>query len=475
MSSLNPNIFRAYDIRGKAGTDITPEGAQLIGQAFGTVLREKYATDHPRVVVGWDARTHSPELAEGTIAGLMAAGCHVLVMGRTPSPLNYFTIVRMGLDGGVQITASHNPKEDNGLKLQVRDAEAFSGEDLQDLRERIEAKTFAEGAGSRPSTRSGRPELVEGQEQIDAVTPYLDHLTEVFKGGAEGLSVVIDTGNGVAGPVYAEALKRAGATVTGLYLEPDGTFPNHAADPSKRGTLKELQKIVVERQAAIGLAFDGDGDRIGIVDEWGEIRSCDETLLLLAQEELKRVPGASIIFTVSMSSALETEIRKWGGKPVMVAVGHSVVEHAMREHKAPLGGEQSGHFFLEELAHGYDDALVAGLQVLKVLTASGKPFSQLLAAFPKVYLAPERRPRCPDEAKFGVVATVVEHFRKDYPIVTLDGARIDFGEGAWANIRASNTSPKLSVCMEARTPEKLAEIERIVTGELGQYPEIEWE
>ncbi|MFA6523553.1 MAG: phosphomannomutase/phosphoglucomutase [Candidatus Peribacteraceae bacterium] len=463
MTSINPHIFRAYDIRGKADSDITNDVCHRIGAAFGTVLRERYAIDHPKVVVGWDARTHSPGFAKAIIEGLMASGCHVLSMGQTPSPLNYFTICKRGLDGGVQITASHNPAEDNGIKLQVRDAEAYSGDDLQDLRERIEAE-------------SGKRLAVSGsEEKIDAVTPYLSFLKEMFDASAKGLKVVIDAGNGVAGPVYSEAIKQAGARISGLYLEPDGNFPNHPADPSQRKTLKELQEKVKAGKADIGIAFDGDGDRLGIVDEKGMIRTPDEILLLLAEDLLSRHRGSPVIFTVSNSGILETEVPRLGGKPVMCKVGHSYVEHAMRENTALLGGEQSGHFFCGEDYYGFDDALVAALRILKILLSKKVPLSSVLSAFPKVFQAPERRPFCPDDRKGAIVAKATEHFRESLPVNTLDGARIDFGDGAWAGIRQSNTSPKLSICIEARSKEKLIQIENTVLDYLRGFPEIQWD
>ncbi len=465
MTAIDPHIFRAYDIRGVAGTQITAEVCMFIGKAFGSVLRELYKTDHPKIAVGRDARTHGPVFEQAMIEGLLSTGCHVLMIGKTPSPVSYFTICHRGLDGSVQITASHNPKEDNGIKLQIRNAEAFSGDDLQKLFQRIEAGDFHNGAGS--------------VEETDAVSPYLDRLTTMFPGAGCGLTVVIDAGNGIAGPVAKEALSRVGCSVTGLFIEPDGTFPNHAADPSKFETLKDLQNKVQETHADIGLAFDGDGDRLGVVDETGAVRTADEILMLLARDHLKRNAGTPVIFTVSNSGALETEIKAWGGKPVMTTVGHSFVEHAMRDHKALLGGEQSGHFFCGEDYYGFDDALVAALRVIKILKShptirpSDHPtLSEIMSAFPKVYQTPERRPYCPDDRKATVADAVIRYFKKNYPVNTLDGARIDFGDGAWAGIRKSNTAPNLSICMEARSPEKLKEVEAIVLEHLKTYPEI---
>ena len=459
MPQLDPHIFRAYDIRGKVDSQITEEACLWIGKAFGSVVREMYGMDHPTIAVGRDARTHGPKFEKAVIDGLVSAGCHVINIGQTPSPINYFTICDREIDGSVQITASHNPKDDNGVKLQVRNAQAYSGDDLQKLYKKIEQEDVLTGEGS--------------VEESDAITPYLNHLSQMFAGAGDGMKIVIDSGNGVAGPVYQEALMKVGAEVTGLFIEPDGTFPNHAADPSKHETLVDLQASVKEVGADIGLAFDGDGDRLGVVDENGEIRTADEIILLLAKDHLGRHPGRSVIFTVSNSSTLETEITKWGGKPIMTVVGHSFVEHAMVEHNALLGGEQSGHFFCSEDYFGFDDALVAALRVIKIVKESGLPLSVLCDDFPKVYQAPEFRPHCPDDKKTEIIRHVTEHFKKDYSVNDADGARVDFGDGSWAGIRQSNTSPKLSICIEARTPEKLKEVQSIVMDHLQSYPEIE--
>jgi len=313
------------------------------------------------------------------------------------------------------------------------------------------------------------------EEKIDAITPYLDHLKKMFGDIGKGMTVVIDCGNGVAGPVYVQALKNTGAKVIELFTEPDGNFPNHPADPSKHTTLKDLQEMVRKEKADLGFAFDGDGDRLGIVDETGAIKTADEILLLLAKDLLTRHPGSPVIFTVSNSSILETEIKKYGGKPIMCKVGHSFVEHAMRQHSAKLGGEQSGHFFCEEDYYGFDDALVAALRVLKIFSLRPTPnalFSSLFETFPKVYQSPELRPHCPDERKGDIIKAITAHFQKGYPVNTLDGARIDFGDGAWAGIRQANTSPCISVCMEARSEKKLSEIEQIILSHLRTYPEL---
>ena len=469
MASIDPRIFRAYDIRGKALTQLTEEAVELIAHAFALELKKIYRIDHPKVLLGRDMRLSSPVLEQAALKGLTSAGCHVLTMGQTPSPLNYFTVCTQHLDGSMQITASHNPKDDNGIKLQVRDAEAFAGDDIQRLRESVEMANgqWAMGNGS--------------VEEIDAVTPYINHLTKLFGDSGKRLSVVVDSGNGVAGPVYCKVLRNVGCEVTELYTEPDGTFPNHPADPSKWETLKDLQDLIVSRRfqspVDIGIAFDGDGDRLGVVDETGAIRSSDDVILLLAQDHLERNLGAPVVFTVSNSSVLEEEILKWGGKPIMTKVGHSFVEHEMRHQHSQLGGEQSGHFFCFEDYFSFDDALVAALRVIKILgnqklKIKNQNISSLMEAFPKVFLAPERRPHCPDDAKGTIIASVIAHFSKSHPVNTLDGARIDFGEGAWAGIRQSNTSPCISICIEARSTEKLKFVEGVVLSHLKNYPEI---
>ncbi|MBM3231687.1 phosphomannomutase/phosphoglucomutase [Candidatus Peregrinibacteria bacterium] len=465
MTSIDSHIFRAYDIRGRAGTQLTEEACRLIGYAFGLTVQELYQKKRPVILLGRDARLSSPAFEKEVMEGLLSAGCEVLLMGQTPSPLNYFTICDRALDGGVQITASHNPGHDNGIKLQVREAEAFSGDELQKLYKRIiQLTSVPAGTGADRAIKT-----------IDAVTPYTEHLEEMFHGAGAGLSVVIDGGNGVAGPLYSKAVGSIGCTVDGLYLEPDGNFPNHPADPSKWETLKDLQKRVKQTKADIGLAFDGDGDRLGIVDETGTVRSADDILLLLSKDLLEENPGATVVFTVSNSASLESEIRKWGGNPVMCKVGHSFVEHAMREHQALLGGEQSGHFFCAQDYYGFDDALVAALRILAILKKSGKTLSMLCSEFPKVFQAPERRPHCPDDRKADVVERIADHFAELYPVNTLDGVRIDFGEGAWAGIRKSNTSPCLSVCLEARSQQALVQMETEVLSHLSTYPEVELE
>ena len=511
MPTIPPHIFRAYDIRGKAMYEVSEELCALAGKAFGTELCERFQKEHPSVIVGHDARTHSPLLERALIAGLLSTGCHVKTIGMVPSPVNYFALCHFACDGSVQVTASHNDKEDNGLKLQLRNAEAYAGEDLQHLRKRIEEERFMEGEGvteeidavsmykeavkmlvarhaesldaardkrsrstSQPKETASKIARGASTASIASLSDALDFAQhDVQKTSLRGLKIVADFGNGVAGPVYGSILKELGIELTELFGEPDGTFPNHIADPSKHDTLKDLIKTVKAEKADLGLAFDGDGDRVGVVDEKGNVVSPDSLLLLLAEDHLKRHPGASIIYTVSMSSILATEVERMGGKSHMCIVGHSFVEHAMREHGSHLGAEQSGHFFCGEDYFDFDDAMVASVRILSILQTSKPSFSSLLSHYPRVFQSPEWRPHCDDNKKSEVIQKITEHFQDaGYPCMTIDGVRIDFGSGAWAGIRQSNTSPKISVCMEARSEKKLKEVEKIVKDHLKNYPEI---
>ena len=459
---VDPHIFRAYDIRGVALTQLTVDAAEMIAFFFAEFLKEKYAESTLNIVVGRDARTHGPPLEDAVIRGLRKASCHVVSIGATPSPINYFTICDQKLDGGIHITASHNPAEDNGMKLQMRHAHAFAGEQITDLYKRIIAQT-------EPLPNCNE---ASSMKTYDAANAYETKLQSMFPAVGNDLTVVVDAGNGIAGPSACSLLRTVGCVVEELYTEPDGRFPNHPADPSQLSTLAELQENVIKTSAQCGFAFDGDGDRLGLVDETGTIRTADEILLLLARDHLSRFSGKPVVFTVSNSATLETEISQWGGVPIMCRVGHSFVEHAMQEHGALLGGEQSGHFFCAEDYEGFDDAMVAALRILQILQQSGVPLSQLCADFPKVYQSPEVRPYCPDDQKTKIIEAITKHIETQYPVVALDGARIDFGNGAWAGIRQSNTSPCLSICLEARTPEMLKEIETVVFDHIAQYPAV---
>jgi len=456
---IDATIFRAYDIRGTYPKQLNSESAILIGKAFGSYLIEKTGKRTPRLAVGQDCRTHSTELFAGFITGLLSTGCSVTELGVTPSPYVYFVVTTGKFDGGCNITASHNSKEFNGFKLMTADAHAVFGEELQKLYKIIQTGRFAAGTGTR--------------EALDEFDLYAKKIESIFN-YKRPLKVVVDTANGVAGDFYPKLIRSLGHEVVELYTELDGTFPNHEADPIVESNLTDLKAKVVAEKADLGLGFDGDGDRVALVTEQGKFVSSDHLAMLLCGDVLSRYPDGTLVFTVANSQALFNLIESWGGKPVMCQVGHSYVEDAMTRNKAVLGGEQSGHFFLPEEYYAYDDALVTACRILKIISDGGKPVSELFNAFPKTFSIPELRPYCPDDRKFEILRQVVDHFKDKYPNTTMDGIRMDFGRGGWCGIRVSNTSPRVSVIMEAESDAHLKEIERIIMEHLKKYPEIDW-
>ncbi|MBU0727667.1 phosphomannomutase/phosphoglucomutase [Patescibacteria group bacterium] len=456
---VDSKIFRAYDIRGTYPEQLNVENAKLIGKAFGTYLRHKLDLEAPKVVVGMDCRIHGPELHEAFVNGLLSTGCNVTNIGLSPSPFLYFVNTEGKFDGGCNISASHNPKEYNGFKLVTRNAHAVFGDEIQKVYQIIEKGEFLEGEGKKVSG--------------DYYQFYLNKIKNLF-GESRYLKVVVDTGNGVAGATYPKILRELGHEVIELYTELDGTFPNHEADPIVEANLEDLKKKVLEEKADIGFGFDGDGDRLGVITEKGEFINADKVLMLLSKDVLSRHKGGTIVFTVSNSQSLFDLVTTWGGKPIMCEVGHSYVENAMTKHNAVLGGEQSGHFFLPEDYYPYDDALVTACRILNIVGHNEREVSYVFDDFPKTYDEPEIRPYCSDDEKFQVLEKVKLYFLDKYPNTTLDGIRMDFGNGGWAGIRVSNTSPRISITMEAQTPDHLEEIKEIILGHLKTYSEIDW-
>jgi len=456
---IDQSIFRAYDIRGTYPKQLNRQTAELIGRAFGSYLFKLTAKTVPRVAVGQDARTHSMELFEGFVSGLISTGCEVTNLGITPSPYVYFVVTEGKFDGGCNITASHNSKEFNGFKLMKANAHAIFGEELQKVYSIIEQGDFSEGNGARKTA--------------DYAGMYLNKLKSIFT-YEKPLKVVVDTGNGVAGNLYPKVIKDLGHEVVGLYTELDGNFPNHEADPVIESNMEDLKKRVVTEEADLGLGFDGDGDRVALVTEKGEFVNSDHLLMVLSQDVLSRHPEGTLVFTVANSQALFDLTKSWGGKPVMCKVGHSFVEDAMSENGAILGGEQSGHFFLPEDYYAYDDALVTACRILKIISDTDKPVSTLFEGFPKTFSIPEIRPYCPDDRKFEILDQIVTHFKGQYPNTTMDGIRMDFGKGGWCGIRVSNTSPRISLIMEAESDGHLKEIQAVIMEHLKSYPEIDW-
>jgi phosphomannomutase/phosphoglucomutase len=457
--SVPQNIFRAYDIRGTYPDQLNAEAAELIGKGFATWLIKKTGNPGPAIVVGRDNRTHGEELQKAFIQGLMSCGCGVTNLGLSPSPYLYFVNTFGEFDAGCNVTASHNTKEYNGFKLMIKNAHAVFGDQIQEVYKVIEKGEFAKGEGA--------------MLHANLMDDYFKKLKSIFKYDRP-LKIVVDTGNGVAGMLYPTFLRKLGHHVEEIYTELDGTFPNHVADPIVEKNVEDLKSKVVEVGADIGLAFDGDGDRASVITENGEFIDADKTLMLMARDALSRNSGGTVVFTVSNSQILFDLIEEWGGKPVMCKVGHSYVEDAMTKNKAILGGEQSGHFFLPENYYPYDDALVTACRILKIASDSDKKVSELFDEFPKTFSEPEMRLECADDVKFDVIDRITSYFKDEYPSQTLDGIRIDFGNGGWAGIRASNTSPKISVTMEAKSEDELKKIKTIVMEHLKTYPEIDF-
>ena len=439
---LKPTIFREYDIRGVADEELLDAGIEDLGRAVGTYIRRSQG---PEVNVGRDCRLSSERLRNAIVRGLKAAGCAVTDIGMAPTPLLYYSVFRLRAAGAVMITGSHNPSEYNGFKV-VAGGSTIHGEEIQKLREIIERRDFLSGEGS--------------ERLADVITPYVDEVAAQFR-FERRIKVVLDAGNGTVGPVMHRILERLNCDSTELFFEPDGRFPNHHPDPTVPKYLDQLVAAVRERGAALGIAFDGDGDRIGAVDDTGAIVWGDQLMLIYAREILSRKPGATFIGEVKCSQVMYDQIRAMGGNAIKWKTGHSLIKAKMKEVKAELAGEMSGHMFFADRYYGFDDAIYAACRLMEIVARSGKPLSAQLAGLPKTVTTPEIRVDCPDELKFAVVRQVSERFRKTHSIVDVDGVRVLFANG-WGLVRASNTQPVLVLRFEATTPELLNEYRREV-------------
>ncbi len=458
MSDLNPYIFRAYDIRGDVGPDLNPTVVERIGQAYGTHLRREY--DSSRAVVVRDNRPSSEELRDAFVAGLTAAGVSVVEIGLGPSPLMYFAAAEWGIDGGAAITASHSPTKMNGLKLLERDGIPIAPEEIQRIFEIARDGDFVSGVGT--------------VEKREAIPEYLAMLGERFR-LPRPLRVVVDPGNGVATLTGPEAMRRIGCEVEVINGESDGTFPRHLPNPQDPETMKELCAVVVDRGADLGVAWDGDGDRVGFVDEAGVRLEPDSILAILARDALRRRPRGEVLVDVKTSLSAIRDIEAHGGRAVIGKTGHSLGKRAMREHGYVLGGEAAAHFYFSE-NYNLDDGIYASCAMAWIVAEGGGVASEAFAGVPEFVSSPELAVPCADEEKFQVAAVVAEHFGRDYEVLTLDGARISFpddgmGEG-WALVRASNTGPILTVRFEATSEERYASIRATVLAELARHPEV---
>mgnify|MGYP001284262059 FL=1 len=451
-SSINPQIFREYDIRGIVGKDLTPESVTNIGKAIGTYIRRG---DGKTIILGRDVRSSSIEFRDILSNALNSTGCDVIDIGMVPTPVTYFALHHFNADGGVMITGSHNPPEFNGFKIS-QGTHSLYGKKVQNLKRLIDVDDYETGAGS---TR-----------KQSVLSDYMEKICSILEIPRK-IKVVVDGGNGCFGIVGPDLLRKLGQTPIEQFSEPDGTFPNHHPDPTVAENLADLIEKVRSEKAELGIGFDGDADRIGLVDEKGNILWGDQLLTLFARDILSRNPGATIVGEVKCSQNLYKDIEKHGGVPVMAAAGHSLIKKKMKETGALLAGEMSGHICFADNYYGFDDAIFAACRVLQIVAKSDKQLSEMLADLPKTAYTPEIRVDCPDEKKFEIVRELTEIFRKQFEVIDIDGVRINF-DGGWALIRASNTQPVLVLRFEAVSKERLKVLVAIIKKQMENYKSI---
>jgi phosphomannomutase/phosphoglucomutase len=437
------SIFRAYDIRGVVGSTLNSEVARQIGLAIGSAALDR---GQQAVVVGRDGRLSGPQMLNSLAEGLRASGREVVTIGLVPTPVLYFATHHLGVASGVMVTGSHNPPDYNGFKI-VLDGEALSGQAIQGLYQRLESGDLTSGAGEA--------------REAQIIDDYVDRIVSDVQ-LTEPLKVVIDCGNGAAGAVAPALFSALGCEVIELYCEVDGQFPNHHPDPSQAENLVDLIETVQREGAAVGLAFDGDGDRLGVVDSQGNVIWPDRLMMLFARDLLSRHPDAEILFDVKCSRNLASVIKQSGGRPTMCRTGHSLIKARLRESGALLAGEMSGHFFFAERWFGFDDGLYAGARLLEILSSSGQPSSDVFAGLPDSVSTPELKITVPEGAQHGIVERLVAQGQAQFPdaeVITIDGLRVEFPEG-WGLVRASNTTPNLILRFEADSTEGLQAIQQ---------------
>ncbi|MHB9054070.1 MAG: phosphomannomutase/phosphoglucomutase [Thermoleophilia bacterium] len=450
--SVNPHIFREYDVRGLVGEDLDIETVELLGKGYGAYAKSFGYTE---AVIGRDNRPSSKPFRDALIAGITATGCDVIDAGELPTPAFYFSLQEYGKQAGVMITGSHNPPQYNGFKL-CRGHGTIYGEEIQKLREIIEAGDFPKGEGK--------------VTEADPLPAYADYIAGNIK-LERPLKVVVDAGNGVGGKVAPGLLRRLGCEVVELYCGLDGNFPNHFPDPTVPANLEDLIATVASEKADLGISFDGDADRIGAIADDGGIIWGDQLMILFSRDILEFHPGGTIIFEVKCSQALIDDIEAHGGKPLMWKTGHSLIEAKIREEKALLAGEMSGHIYFADRYFGFDDAIYAACRLVEYVARKGVKLSAILAGIPRYYATPELRMESTDEEKFKIVDTVKQEFSRDNKIIDIDGVRVVFPDG-WGLVRASNTSPVVVVRCEAKTPERRDEIEAMILDRLKKFPSV---
>ena len=437
---ITSSIFKAYDIRGIVEKELTPEVVKLIGMAIGS---ESIAQGERGIVVGRDGRLTGPMLSESLISGLIESGCHVVDIGMVPTPLVYFATYTKGASSGVMVTGSHNPPEYNGFKIMIA-GETLSADKIQNLYSRILNQQFSSGSGSSTSINID-------QDYMDTIKSDIDLDRE--------LNIVVDCGNGVAGNIAPKLFESLGAKVSKLFCLVDGRFPNHHPDPSNPENLEDLIKEVVDTGADLGLAFDGDGDRLGLVDNNGNVVWADRQMILYARDVLSRIPGAKIIFDVKCSSLLPKDISEHGGEPIMSRTGHSFIKNKLKETDAELGGEMSGHIFFKDRWYGFDDAIYTGARLLEIISKTDKTCAEIFAELPDSVSTPEINIHFDEQGQQHDAMKVLSN-NVDFPgseINTIDGVRVDY-ENCWGLVRASNTTPCLVLRFEGNDKEALKSI-----------------
>ncbi len=452
---MNRQIFREYDIRGRVDEDLTPEVVEELGRGYATMMVREKGIVSPTVVLGRDCRISSDRLRDELVEGLSQSGCRVIDIGVCPTPMLYFALFNLEVDGGLMITGSHNPPEFNGFKVCVG-KETIYGPQIRHLGEIIEKGNFVTGKGKL--------------ETVSITDRYMTALKENVQLD-RSVKVVVDAGNGTGGVVACPMIEALGCEVTCLFCDMDGRFPNHHPDPTIPANMETLIERVTTSKAELGIGYDGDADRIGVVDDRGTIIWGDQLMILFSRAVLSEHPGAAIISEVKCSMNLFRDIERHGGRAIMWKAGHSLIKKKMREEKALLGGEMSGHIFFADRYYGYDDAIYASLRLLELISRDHRSISQMLSDGPTTFATPEIRVDCPDEKKFGVVNAVKNYFVKNgYELVDVDGVRVIFEDG-WGLVRPSNTQPVIVLRFEAKTEARLAEIRALIEGKLNEYME----
>ena len=443
MATINEQIFREYDIRGIVGTDLTEDTVIRIATAIGTYFRQRAVKT---VALGRDARSSSPQFRDLFVKGLNSVGCDVLDVGMVPTPVLYFAVFTKPVDAGVMITGSHNPADYNGFKL-LLGKDSLHGEHIQDIKQIVLGEKFETGTGT--------------VEEYDITTEYMDYIAKNVAMGSRKLKVVVDSGNGIGGIVGVPLYKKLGFDVIDIFTEPDARFPNHHPDPTVLKNLQDAIAKVKETGADLAICFDGDADRIGVVDEKGGVLWGDELMVILSRAILKTQPGATFIADVKCSQRLFDDIEQKGGHAVMWKAGHSLIKAKMKETHAALAGEMSGHVFYQDRWFGFDDAIYTGARLLEILTNDAQPVSEYLADLPHTVSTPELRTEVAEEKKFEIVKKLTEAFKQTNKVIDIDGARILFDKG-WGLVRASNTQPVLVSRFEALDDASLKQIQDTV-------------